>query len=96
MDYSNSSFHELNISFCEIDVDEIISLDMNDNSLDFGNLSFIENVDPRETFISTPPRRKMKVWFVSSFLGTPSLLILTEYVVIIMTYKKKISTLAIF
>ena len=57
MDYSNSSFHELSISFCEIDVDEI-SLDMNDNSLDFGNLSFIENVDdPRETFISTPPRR---------------------------------------
>ena len=53
MKYSNTSFHELNISFCEI------SLDMNDNSLDFGNVSFIENVDdPRETFISTPPRRK--------------------------------------
>ena len=56
MDYSNSSFHELSISFCEIDVDEI-SLDMNDNSLDFGNLSFIENVDD-EPFISTPPRWK--------------------------------------
>ena len=83
MDYSNSSFHELNISFCEIVADEI-SLDMNDNSLDFGNVSFNENVDdPRETFISTPPRRKMKVWFVSSFLGPPSLLIFTEYVVII-------------
>ena len=57
MDYSNSSFHELNISFCEIKVPKV-SLDMNDISLDFGNLSFIENVDdPRETFISTPPRR---------------------------------------
>ena len=76
MDYSNSSFHELDISFCKIDIDKI-SLDMNDNSQNFGNLTFIENVDdPRETFISTPPRRKRTedeglvcfIFFRTSFL----------------------------
>ena len=45
-------------------VDEI-NLDVNDNSLNFGNLIFIENVDPRKTvdevyspFTSISPRWK--------------------------------------